>query len=146
MSQKYSQDYNSAEALLQHERNSAEAEKGRNFYEKLFKEAMDNNNTQAELNRRLQLYSSNTAYQRQVADMKKAGLNPYLAYAQGGAPIASGSSVSTSATSPSIAVSSAAHSSPTTITASGFNTAMNNVLAGAVNTGLDLLSFKAKFK
>ena len=50
---------------------------------------------QAQLNRDFQTDMSNTAYQRQVSDMSKAGLNPMLAYMKGGgATTPTGSSAS----------------------------------------------------
>lgn len=46
---------------------------------------------QAQINRDFQAGQSATSYQRAVADMQAAGLNPMLAYSQGGASTPSGS-------------------------------------------------------
>lgn len=53
--------------------------------------AMNFNSTEAMKNREWQEHMSNTAYQRAVDDMKKAGLNPILAFQNGGASTPGGS-------------------------------------------------------
>lgn len=68
--------------------NRAEAEKARNFA-----------HNEAQINRDWQEMMSNSAYQRQMEDMGKAGLNPMLVTGMSGATTPSGSQAGTSAAS-----------------------------------------------
>lgn len=61
--------------------------------------AMSYNSAEALANRNWQERMSNTAYQRAVEDMRKAGLNPILAYANGGASTPGGSGATISGAS-----------------------------------------------
>lgn len=69
--------YNAEQARLAREFNAKEAQKLRDWQENL----------------------SNTSYQRAMKDMLAAGLNPILAFSQGGAGVPSGSSASANAAS-----------------------------------------------
>ena len=69
------------------------------------------NSAQAAQNRAWQEQMSNTAYQRAVEDMRKAGINPILAYQQGGASTPGGAQGTISGASMGLASSSAATAS-----------------------------------
>lgn len=69
--------------------------------------AMNYNSAEALANREFQERMSSTSYQRAVEDMKKAGLNPILAFANGGASTPGGSAGTISGASMGLASSSA---------------------------------------
>lgn len=66
----------------------------REFQQSSAREAMQFSADEAQRNRDYQTQMSNTAYQRAVDDLKRAGLNPILAYTQGGAATPSGAAAS----------------------------------------------------
>ena len=71
---------------------SAEAAANREFQREYWEKTSAFNALEAQKNRDWQEHMSNTAYQRAMADMRAAGLNPILAYQQGGASTPGGSS------------------------------------------------------
>lgn len=66
----------------------------REFQQASAREAMAFEADQAAINRQWQEDMSNTAYQRAVKDLRAAGLNPALAYQQGGAATTAGATAS----------------------------------------------------
>lgn len=92
--------------------NAQQAAIGRAFDYTIFNESNAFNALEAQKNRDYQERMSNTSYQRAKADMQAAGLNPYLAYGQGGASSPSGSTANAgSASAKTASHSGSAHSS-----------------------------------
>lgn len=74
---------------------ASQAEELRNWQEAQNQKAMDFNAAEAAKNRDWQAYMSNTAHQREIKDLKAAGLNPVLSAMGGnGAAVTSGATAS----------------------------------------------------
>lgn len=97
-------------------------------------QAQQFNSAEAQLNRDFQERMSNTAYQRSMADMQQAGLNPILAYSKGGASSPTGATASTSYTPAQDIVSPALSSAMSTIR---MKSEVDNMQATNANLKLD---------
>lgn len=89
--------YSVQEADKAREWNAGQAQEARDWNAAQFGIERTFNAEEAAKNRSFQEYMSGTQYQRAIADMKNAGINPMLAVSQGGAGNVSGASGSASA-------------------------------------------------
>lgn len=89
-------EFNAEQAQITRDFNAAQAGINREWSAEQASRAMDFSGSQAQQQMDFQREMSGTSYQRAIADLQQAGLNPMLAYSQGGSSTPGGASGSSS--------------------------------------------------
>ena len=108
LSSEYANQFTAAQAQLDRFFNSEEAAKSRDWQSNEAAISREFNSSEAQKQRDFERFMAETQYQRAIADLKAAGLNPILAFANSNA-VPSGATASSSVPSGATASSSGSH-------------------------------------
>lgn len=117
----------------------------REFQQSSAREAMQFEADQARINREFQQNMSDTAYQRAVEDMRKAGINPILAYTQGGAAVTNGATASGQSSSGSSARGYSSSGSRASVDMNTTADILKQVINSATSIGNNVLNIGSDF-